>query len=207
MLNVDIRPAMLGPTINDRTEIHGDENVPAMDITVSDIMLTIPELAALLRVPVKRTEALFDRDKHPIEPAFQALAPLQLGERISDVDVLMLLGLDEYELDLPGCTVRVKSLVPMTGGLTAMECRIQYAGQLNGNQLERLRGAKGREISIGFAGGKVAERKATKQPELALDHGAEEAEGDADNEADEETEAAEQPKRNGHRRSAEAAAH
>ena len=43
------RVAKIGPSINTRTEKHGEENVPAIDIPLSSIMLTGKELGRLLR--------------------------------------------------------------------------------------------------------------------------------------------------------------
>lgn len=174
MLDLSSRIAQMGPTINDRTEKHGDEDVPAMDISVSGIMLTIPELAVLLQTAETEVKRLFNMRAQPIEPALSMLEIACLV-KLEDVDVALELGLDQYELALPACGVKLTGLTRCTGGLTELSCRLQYPGDLGGDDLERLREAKNKQIEIAFSGGKIAEKKqARKQPELDMDHHAEE---------------------------------
>jgi hypothetical protein len=43
IMNLTKRPAQIGPSINTRTEKHGEENVPGVDIQVSGLMLDKPK--------------------------------------------------------------------------------------------------------------------------------------------------------------------
>lgn len=51
MLTITPRPCQLGTSINTRTEMHGDESVPACDIPLVGITLDAEELGALLGDP------------------------------------------------------------------------------------------------------------------------------------------------------------
>jgi hypothetical protein len=81
IMNLTKRPGQIGPSINTRTERHGEESVPGVDIPVSGLMLDKPELNALLQ-DVDAHDALYtDSRGKQLEPRFLTIDPIALTDK------------------------------------------------------------------------------------------------------------------------------
>lgn len=149
MLSISKRPARLGSSINTRAERHGDDNVTALDIPLSEIMLTAEELNALMQEPHAHN-VLFDHAKGGslIEPVFEQVPFLPLAGKIEDATVT--LGFNDEELQLVPCNLKRLRLVPRVGGLTSLSCLVQCVPKLDSlvaRLLERLNS----DVSVSIA--------------------------------------------------------
>lgn len=71
-LNLTKRPAKIGKSVNTRTEMHGEEEVPGQDIPVTGIVLAVEELCALTDEPTAG-EGLFKMEGDQYVPRFIAI--------------------------------------------------------------------------------------------------------------------------------------
>jgi hypothetical protein len=132
-MTLNSRPCMLGSSINSRVEIHGDENVPALDIPLSAIMLTGTELNALLQEPYAHS-ALFNERTNPralVEPLFKQLHPLKLKDKFEESSVTLVVGLNRKTVTLNDVKLAKLTLQPLVGGLTALKLIVQCTPTLD----------------------------------------------------------------------------
>ncbi|MFO1465844.1 MAG: hypothetical protein U1F35_05295 [Steroidobacteraceae bacterium] len=124
MLTLKTRPCRIGPSINTRTERHGDEDVPALYIPIGAVLLNDEEINTLLREPLAH-EALFNTGGAMPEPMLPMIKALKLKDKFEECRVALLLGLKREKIELQGVKVAKVSIEPLPGGLTAMEFTIQ----------------------------------------------------------------------------------
>jgi hypothetical protein len=118
------RDCTLPPSINFRTQKHGDESVQATDIRVSDIELTKDEVNTLLQEPYA-SRALWTaggRGK-PERPVFERIEALKLDETIESSKVAIKVGGEEIKLGV--CKLKSVTVQPMIGGVAKMSCLVQ----------------------------------------------------------------------------------
>lgn len=99
MLTLTTRPCKIGPSINTRTEKHGDEDVTALDIPIESVMLEANELNVLLGEPHAHN-ALFNGGTSPPEPLLRMIRALKLKDKFEDCTVTLLLGLNLERIEL-----------------------------------------------------------------------------------------------------------
>lgn len=161
-LTLSKRAGQIGPSVNTRTERHGEEAVPGIDIPVSGIFLDADELAIVLQdTEAHRSFFTKTRSSAP-EPRFQYLAPQKIEGKLEGAKVLIQVG--DHQLLLKPAKVKSIELAFQVGGMTEMRCTIQGNPSSDTDVLELLN-AKCR-ISIT---GAVREEK-VEDPELPLDH-------------------------------------
>jgi hypothetical protein len=166
MTTLTSRPAQLGPTINDRTEMHGDEGKPALDLTISGFVLSQEELNAIAQHPGAYA-GLFDTSSNPPRWAYPGLAPtISLADTIKGCEVTLKLGLEMFELRLAGANVK-GGAIACEQGVPALSCKVQFEGELTGEQLLKLRAAKGKSIDVEFVLG-AADAADDTQADLPL---------------------------------------
>lgn len=147
MTTLAFRTATLGPTINDRTERHGDEDKPALDLSLGAIVLTPEEFNAIACHP-GAYHGLFDTSSNPPQFAYPGLTPvLSLAETIKGCEVTLRLGLEQFELKLVGCNVK-GGVIELASGVAALSCKVQHEGELTGEQLLKLRAAKNKSVDV-----------------------------------------------------------
>jgi hypothetical protein len=189
-LTLTKRPAQIGGSINTRTEKHGEENVPGIDIPITEVMLTKEELNALLQDPDAHDAFFTDERGDQLEPRFVLLSAFSIAGKFSGAKVTLAPPVGDGEaLVLKPAKVSKMVLVPQVGGLTAMSCTIQ------GNPPEHLDviGLLNQKTRISILNG---EREAkVEQPELDLTHKDQASEGEGSG-----IPADESPKRRGGRR-------
>lgn len=165
-LELTTRPALIGKSVNTRTENHGDDKVPGQDIPLFDLVLSPEELCAVTDEP-SAYQAFFRQDGDQIVPRVQALEPQCLTHKFENATV-----------EISGGTIaktvyrnaKIKSIVlkPLTGGVTQMACLLQVNPGHSDPSAQNLINAK---ISISIEA-RLEEAKAAADPELPLDHGA-----------------------------------
>lgn len=149
MLKLATREAMIGPSINTRTESHGDENVTALDIPLS-FLLDPVELCAVLR-SVEAAHRLFLPDPKGVldQPALPALRSLALIDKIETCHVVLVFDAlaGPVTLTLTDCTLAKVKLTPKFAGRTECHVTVQTTPDLEAPILELL-GAMNRSCQV-----------------------------------------------------------
>lgn len=169
--------------IHNRTEKHGDEDVPAIDVPIEGFALVAEEFNGLLSDPHAH-RALFDTSKIPHEPVFQCFKPLALKEKFYDATVTLHLGLARDAVILRQCKLAKVKFNPATGGMVAMAFTSQLRANLD--DVPKLLAFQGHEIECDVDVDPSAKPKDV-QANLPL---GERSDDDPDNDADEQDEAA-----------------
>lgn len=129
MLTLDKRPARIGLSINTRTEKHGEESVPAMDIPLTGILLTKDEVNALLDDKHAWDSLYVERKGKPSEPMFaKTLKPFAHVGKWKGSAITLYVGMKPEMYELEGKLSRAK-LTPQTGGLTALSITVQVTAE------------------------------------------------------------------------------
>lgn len=116
----------MGPSINTRTEKHGEENVPGVDIPLSAIFLEKDEVNNLLQDP-DAYDALYTEDRSKqLEPRFLTIEPIRLSDKFTGARVTISVnGGDGVDFVLKPAKISKIALSPQVGGLTLMSCTVQ----------------------------------------------------------------------------------
>lgn len=168
-LSLDKRPCKIAGHINVRTEREGDEDIGAADLTLSGIMLDRDELGELLG-DSSAWRGLFNQRGKVFEPAFPQFAELKLKHSFEKCSASLWLGLggDTDCERFSDVKLRKVTIVPMTGGLTAISLQLQF--RPDGEQLSKIYGNLEHDAACSLRFGKIAE-KAKDQPQLPLGDG------------------------------------
>jgi hypothetical protein len=170
------RPAQVGPSINTRTEKHGEENVPGVDIPLSAIFLEKDEVNNLLQDP-DAYDALYTEDRSKqLEPRFLTIEPIRLSDKFTGARVTISVnGAGEgTDLVLKPAKISKIALSPQVGGLTLMSCTVQGNPSDHTDVLALLN----LKCRVQILGANLEETAA--EPELPLDHKDQAAEPAAD---------------------------
>jgi hypothetical protein len=157
------RPAQIGPSINTRTEKHGEENVPGVDIPVSGIFLTKEEINILLQDEDAYDALYTDTRSKQLEPRFMTIEPIRLSDKFTGARVTI--AVNGEDLVLKPAKISKISLAPQVGGLTLMSCTVQ-GNPSDHTDVLALLNLKCRIQILGAA----LEEPAPAEPELPLDH-------------------------------------
>jgi hypothetical protein len=165
MLTLDKRPCRIGSSINTRSELHGEETVPAMDIPLEGIMLQPNELNALLNEPFAHS-ALFDEKGTHKEPIFRQFKPFVMKDKFEDATVSIELGLKQELITLQNVKLAKLTLTPMVGGLTELSLQVQCTPDLDLG-ISTLLAFLNKDADVEITVGKKA-ADAKDQPQLPL---------------------------------------
>jgi hypothetical protein len=127
MLNIDRRQATIGTSLNGRTQNHGDDKVPALDIELEGIVLSENELNALLRDP-HAVEALFHepgKGSTLAQPRFPQLTAFKFKEKFKGARVSIWLSGAREPIMLTDCNLAKVAIEPQEGGTTLLSCQVQ----------------------------------------------------------------------------------
>lgn len=92
MLNLTERNAHIAPGANLRTQKHGEEDVPAVDVTISGIGLDADELDKLFGHP-QTAESFYDVEGDEVPRLkFPGLEPVRFTEKIEGLRVTLKIG-------------------------------------------------------------------------------------------------------------------
>lgn len=171
-MSIDIakRLAKIGSQIASQRQKHGDDNITAIRIPVSQIALDERELCALLQNPLAH-RALFDTSGDLAKPSLPLLGPLPLREKLQGATVSITHGVQAEVLKLSACTLSKIKLEPQTGGMTELSCTVNVTPALDlgvAHLLERLDST----VEIEISGGAFA----PEQQELELEERADDCE-------------------------------
>jgi len=169
MLSISKRPCRLGPSINLRSEKHGDDDVPACDIAIEGLMLEPEELNALLEDP-NAHKAFFAKAGNGkagklTEPMFRQLKAFVMRNKFEGGAVLTF-GLTEREIDFGEVKLAKLTLEPMVGGLTSLSLQVQAHPDERG--MGELMSFLNREIDAAIEIGARAEKGKRAQQDLPL---------------------------------------
>lgn len=162
-LNLTKRPAKIGKSVNTRTEMHGEDEVPGQDIPLTGIVLNNLELAAVTDEESAGT-GFFKMDGDQYVPRIAAADPTTLSHKFAGATVKISGG------GLPVTTyhgAKIKGIVleAQTGGMVLMSCTLQVNpndGDPSGQSLIN------KKISITIKA--ELESAVADDPELPLDH-------------------------------------
>lgn len=171
-LNLTKRPAKIGKSVNTRTEMHGEEEVPAQDIPLFDILLSAEELIAITDEPTA-AQGLFKMEEDQYIPRFLAVDWIPLNHKFVGATVKMSGG-------VPATTYKngkIKNIwfKAVGGGMTAIKCTLQVNPDNGQPSSQSLINAK---VSVTIKAQLEQEGTDEDQPDLPLDHQASVGEDD-----------------------------
>jgi hypothetical protein len=168
------RVAKIGSSINTRTEKHGDEDVPAIDIPLSSIMLTGKELGRLLRQE-SAAEDWFTKNSDGLkEPKYKNIKSISLDGKFEESTLTLFVGLNENEIVFSDIKFSKLKLSPQTGGLTQLSLTAQCTPELDESVITLL-SFLNHDCSAELVLGKLAIGN-DRQKELALNDDEDDAE-------------------------------
>ena len=167
MLKIPNQPAKLGPSLNVRTEKHGDDNVTAVDIRLKDVALTRAEFNTLLG-DAHAFNRYFVDEKGFYKPADPQLKPRALEDSYEGATVVMVLGMNDMGPKVELGDVKIKSITfePIAGGVVNLSFMLQVVP--TERQIGQLGNHVSREISIAVSGATLIEPDGEDQEELPL---------------------------------------
>lgn len=161
-LNLTKRPAKIGKSVNTRTEMHGEEEVPGQDIPLSGILLSVEELIAITDEPTAG-QGLFKMEADQYVPRFLAIDSIPLEHKFVGATVKMSGG-------VPATTYKngkIKNIwiKALGGGMTELSCTLQVNPDNGDPSAQSLINAK---VSVTIKA--QLEIETDDEPELPLDH-------------------------------------
>jgi hypothetical protein len=115
----------IGGSINVRTEMHGEENVAAMDIPCA-ILIKRKQLRELLREDLADSLLFKSQNQEHFEPVFQGkIGPIPLLGKFKKSAVSFKCGVDEAEIDFEDCALSKLRIDPQIGGMTLLKFTVQ----------------------------------------------------------------------------------
>lgn len=185
MLKLDRRSVLMGPSINTRTQKHGEDNITALDIPLSCICLSSEELAIVM-LNKAAYRFLYGRKKgRPDEPIFGSLVScLKFKKKVEAVSAVLYLG--RKQLRILDATLSKVTIEPQVGGVTWLSFTLQCTPDLDDEHpiMEALFSRLNEKIDL-----QIECEHYGAQPELPLEEEEEidpEDEEDEDNEDDED---------------------
>jgi hypothetical protein len=164
-LTLTKRPAKIGKSINTRTEMHGTDEVPGLDIPITGILINEEELALLCDEPTAHA-GLYKKDGSlGVVPRIAAFTELAIDHKFENATVRMT-GSSIEAATFSGAKIKSIKLGLQPGGLTLVHFTLQVNPE-NGIDVPKLLNAK---ISIGIKSAELEEDGAGEEPELPLEH-------------------------------------
>lgn len=180
MLKLDRRPMQLGPSINTRTQKHGEENVTALDIPFSGLALSKDELCAVMLDP-RAYKLLYKKRKNRLDqPMWGSLIKaLVFRQKIAGCTIVLYVG--RKQVLLSDATLSKVHLERNEGGVTHLSATIQCVPDLDENRpmMESLLARLNDKLDIQI----VCEHYGA-QPDLPLEEDDDSDDGDDDEEDD-----------------------
>lgn len=161
-LQLTKRPAKIGKSVNTRTEMHGQDEVPGQDIPISGIILSIEELRAVTDEE-SAGEGLFKMEGDQYVPRFMNLGPLAISHKFENATIKFSGGVRPVTYK----NGKIKSiyLTPVGGAMTEMSCTLQVNPQNGDPSAQELINAK---VSVALKA--ELEEEEAEDPELPLEH-------------------------------------
>lgn len=207
VLNIGKTPAKLGGHLNARTERHGEDNVGAVDLSLSGIIIGEAMLNILMnddqahvsffRSAVDPAAGGMLTDSLQIHPRFRGLKIIPLDDAFDSAKLQIYTGrLRKAKLTLLGTLKKLK-LKPLQGGLTELTCQFQTTPE--SDDVATLFDVMNKDIEVEIQDAERIEDDDEDQQELPMAHSQEEVDA-ADKEEREATAAATGGKKGGGRK-------
>jgi hypothetical protein len=163
-LNLTKRPAKVGKNVNTRTEMHGKkEEVPAQDIPVTGIVLSVEELCALTDEPTAGA-GLFKVEGDQYVPRFIAIDWFPIEHTFTGATIKLSGGVPSTTYK--NCKIKGIWAKALGGAMTEIRCTLQVNPQPGDPPAQQLINAK---IAITILKAAI-DTEAEGEPELPLDH-------------------------------------
>jgi hypothetical protein len=122
-LDLKLRAARIGPSLNNFREKHGDENVPRSAIRILEIELSRKEIDKLID---RYSNGHFDGEGDEAVPAYPQLAATKYTETFEGAVVRLVPGVDRSHkgVELKDCRLKSITLEPRAGGVTRMNLTV-----------------------------------------------------------------------------------
>jgi hypothetical protein len=164
-LSLNKRSCVLGAGVNGRSQLHGDEDVPACDFTIGNVMLEKEELNELLDDKYAHN-ALFNTRGKLCEPMFRQFNEFSLKHKYEKSYVTLWLDLAETVIKFADCKLARIRLSPQTGGMTELTLQVQCTA--DAESMAQIYTHQKRDCSVNIRFGKQEAPKQKAQPELPL---------------------------------------
>jgi hypothetical protein len=131
VLNLRKMPCVLAESVNCRTEIHGDDSVPACDFALKNLLLSRDDIDALLgegsweRFYVKRMNSGMADYPELSEFVNRSKTPFAFAHKFEASRVALFLGLEDKELVFEGCKLAKIRYEPLQGGQFSVSLQVQ----------------------------------------------------------------------------------
>lgn len=159
------RSSTLGNSLTINTQHHGEEDVSALYLPLSQIPITAEELPALM-LNDHAYKLLYRKWKgRPDEPVWGKIAPvLFLPEKVKDVNVTLFLG--RRQLKVTAAVMAKRRLEPKDGGISLLSFTLQCVPDLDENHpiMENLFAKVNQKIDL-----ELSCESYGAQPELPLE--------------------------------------
>lgn len=168
------KPVTLAGHANCRTQKHGEELHPMMDLKLS-MLLTEKQTISVAGESLI-VEAWFKREDGKLaEPLLKDWAPYRKNCKYEDCVVIVTVGVNAKEIDLGNCSIKNLVFKPQDRGASVLTCTVQC--ELNSKTVEVLLWM-GHEIDAKLQFGEVKESE--KQDELDLASPSDDVDADED---------------------------
>lgn len=160
MLTLDLRPAKTGVNLSTRREKHGDENPPAKDLRLKNILLTKEELNEFFDDKHAWDMLYNERKGKPAEPFWaQKLGALPVPGKWRESIASISFGLKPYECTFTDARLSRASLEPQVGGLTAMTLTLSCLKSNIGGDLASLDDYLDAMVTVSLEFGEAADEE------------------------------------------------
>lgn len=166
-LELTSRPCMID-NVNLRTERHGDDEVPAVDVKLSNIILKKDELIRLTG-DKEAWNLLFEQEKagSVIEPTMQWCDGWRfLGAKFIECSSVIRFGMQKTEHEFGNHKIKGAAVRALTGGSAELQCTLQVALD-DTKVVAQLAEYQHKEGHVAITFGKIDEGD-RKQQKLAL---------------------------------------
>lgn len=157
MLALDSRPAKTGVNLSTRREKHGDENPPAKDLRLKNILLTKDELNEFFDDKHAWDMLYNERKGKPADPFWaEKLGALPVPGKWRESMAAITFGLKPYTCTFTAARLSRVSLEPQVGGLTAMTLTLSCLKSNIGGDLGSLDDYLDSTVHVSLAFGEPA---------------------------------------------------
>lgn len=163
-------PCKLGPSTNCRTEKHGEDDVPAVDIPLVGLMLDKAQLNNLFGALT--WESLYDQQGAGKVPT--VLHPEHAPRKLTTKFVgsaTLIFGPNQSDVVLDDVTLSKFKAEPTEGGMTAVSLMVQAHENVE-KFVAKIIARQNTEISVLLEVGDSVQRAKSKQAELPMSHNA-----------------------------------
>lgn len=181
MIKLPRKPAKLGTNINGRTEKHGDERVPKMDIKLTTLLTEKQTIALTGESHVVAAWFKTEGGKYA-DPLLKGFAPYRKEGKYKDSLCVLTVGVNAKKIDLGDVTIKSLVFKPIDKGATQLACTIQASATMK--TLEAFLWMD-QEVDAQLEFGEVEDDEDESQERLPLESKGDDEDEDDDDDKDE----------------------